>query len=57
MKKVITKEVEANIKQLRSIGIGYRRIATKTGLKVDTVKKYCKRHNIAGYLGGVDKEI
>jgi len=56
MKRVITDEIATRIKQLRAIGIGYGMIATKTGLKVDTVKKYCKRQNIAGYLGGVAKE-
>jgi len=56
MKRVITDEIATRIKQLRAIGIGYGMIATKTGLKVDTVKKYCKRQNIAGYLGGVAEE-
>jgi DNA invertase Pin-like site-specific DNA recombinase len=53
MKKVIINEIEQEIKELRSLGVGYRQIAKKTGLKVDTIKKYCKRHKIAGYKGGM----
>ena len=58
MKRVITDEIAAEIKQMRANGIGYRMIANKFGLHSDTIKKYCKRNNIAGYLGGVaDKNM
>jgi len=36
------KEIATKIKQMQAVGVGYRLIATKTGLKVDTVKKHCK---------------
>jgi len=33
----------------RSKGIGYKAIATKLGLSRDTVRNYCRIHNMGGY--------
>ena len=41
------------IKELRSKGIGYRRIAHYLGINYNTVKKFCQRNGISGFLGGV----
>lgn len=39
-----TQEIE-RIKDLQNKGYGYRKIAAETGISVNTVKSYCKRHS------------
>ena len=53
MKKVITADIADRIARMRARGIGYRRIANE--LKVDSVKKHCKRKGTGGYHGGMDR--
>ena len=38
-----TQEIE-RIKELQNKGYGYRKIATETGISINTVKSYFKRH-------------
>lgn len=40
----MTNEEKQNIRQLQTRGYGYRSIAAMTGLSVNTVKSYCRRH-------------
>lgn len=42
--------VDLSIKDLRAKGLGYKAIADIVGSNKDLVKKYCKRHGIAGFV-------
>lgn len=43
-------EVQAcQIREMRLKGIGYRAIATVTGLSRDSIRNYCKTHGINGF--------
>lgn len=44
-----TQEIE-RIKDLQSKGYGYRKIATETGISINTVKSYIKRHPVNGIV-------
>ena len=43
-----TPEQEAQIKLLRKLGIGYRKIATELDLNRDAVRYFCKQNELAG---------
>jgi len=40
----MTSEQKKRLEQLRSGGIGYKRMATELGLSLNTVQSYCRRH-------------
>ena len=42
----MTDQQREKIIKLRRLNYGYKAIANKLGIPVDTVKSYCKRHNI-----------
>lgn len=42
----MTKNDKERINALQNRGFGYKRIATETGLPVNSVKSYCRRHPI-----------
>lgn len=44
----MTHEEKETIKELRLKGCGYGKIAKNTGIKLDTVKSYCRRHGLGG---------
>lgn len=45
-----TQEIE-RIKDLQNKGYGYRKIATETGISINTVKSYIKRHPVNIVVG------
>lgn len=40
----MTNEQKKRLEQLRSEGLGYKRIAAELGLSLNTVQSYCRRH-------------
>ncbi len=36
------------IRKLRMQGLGYGKVAERTGLKLETVKSFCRRHGLRG---------
>lgn len=44
----MTWDEKEKITYLREEGYGYKVIASKLSLPLDTVKSYCKRNNLAG---------
>ena len=45
----MTDQQKEEIIKLRRLNYGYKTIANKLGLSIDTVKSHCKRHNIMAY--------
>ncbi|WP_352418023.1 RNA polymerase subunit sigma-24 [Proteiniborus sp.] len=45
----MTKEQEEKIKQMRHLGIGYKKIASEIGLSRDSVRGYCRRNGLDGF--------
>jgi len=50
---MISDKQKQRIEMLRSRGYGYRKVADKLGLNLNSVKSYCKRNG----LGGVAKPV
>jgi len=46
----MTNEQRINIQKLRDAGFGYKKIAEKLQMSENTVKTYCKRHGLDGYI-------
>ena len=46
----MTPDQKEEIHKLRQQGLGYKAIATELLLTVDTVKGYCKRHDLNGQV-------
>lgn len=46
----MTEEQRQKIKSLRYQGFGYKQIAKATGFSRDTIRGYCKRNGLHGYL-------
>lgn len=44
----MTDEQKLQIANLRSAGLGYKKIAERMGLSENTVKTYCRRHGLGG---------
>ena len=44
--RLMTDQQKEEIIKLRRLNYGYKTIANKLGLSIDTVKSHCKRHNI-----------
>ena len=42
----MTEEKQVKINELKSIGLGYRRIASELKLNLHTVKSYCRRNGL-----------
>jgi endogenous inhibitor of DNA gyrase (YacG/DUF329 family) len=42
----MTNEQKKRLEQLRSEGLGYKRIAAELGLSLNTVQSYCRRHPV-----------
>ena len=42
----MTNERKKRLEQLRSEGLGYKRIAAELGLSLNTVQSYCRRHPV-----------
>ena len=40
----MTNEQKKRLEQLRSEGLGYKRIAAELGISINTVQSYCRRH-------------
>ena len=45
----MTKDDTTKITELQNKGMGYKRISALTGLPVNTVKSYCRRHAVGKY--------
>ena len=54
---MVTALQEAQIRQLRSQGMGYRNMANQLNLSRDTVRNYCKTNNLNGYREAVQANI
>lgn len=46
----MTDEQRIKIHNLRIAGVGYKRIAEQMQISENTVKTYCKRHGLGGYM-------
>lgn len=40
----MTDKEKLQIKKLREKGVGYKKIAAMTGIKINSIKTYCRRH-------------
>ena len=47
--QLMTKDGTTKIIELQNKGMGYKRISALTGLPVNTVKSYCRRHPACGF--------
>ena len=45
----MTNEQREKITELRNNDIGYKRISALTGISINTVKSYCRRHPVSEY--------
>ena len=53
----MTKSQEEQIRLLREQGVGYRNIGNTVHLSRDTVRNYCRTHNLSGYREAVKLNI
>ena len=53
----MTNEQRAKITDLRTLGYGYSKIASMTGLSKDSVKAYCRNHGLGGIRHGEPTDI
>ena len=53
----MTNQQEEQIRLLRAQGVGYRNIGNLVHLSRDTVRNYCKSHNLSGYNPAVKLNI
>ncbi len=44
----MTKAEKESIRHLRAIGAGYKTIATRLGLSLDSIKRFCQRNSLTG---------
>jgi endogenous inhibitor of DNA gyrase (YacG/DUF329 family) len=45
---MMTNNEKEMIRELRMQGLGYGKVAERTGIKLETVKSYCRRHGLRG---------
>ena len=54
---MVTVLQEEQIRQLRAQGMGYQSIANQLNMTRDSVRNYCKSHNLNGYPEAVQANI
>lgn len=54
---MISDKQKQRIEMLRSRGYGYRKVADKLGLNLNSVKSYCQRNNLGGVAKPERKKI
>lgn len=52
----MTDNQKEQIKSLRLSGLGYKKVAQELCISVDTVKSYCRKHNLTGVMATVDNK-
>lgn len=43
--------------ELRDLGLSYSKIADALGISINTIKSFCRRNNLGGYVGKGNKNI
>ena len=46
---MMTNNEKEMIRELRMQGLGYGKVAERTGIKLETVKSFCRRHGSVSY--------
>lgn len=52
----MTDNQKQQIKSLRLSGFGYKKVAQELRISVDTVKSYCRKHNLTGVMAIVENK-
>jgi hypothetical protein len=53
----MTEQQAAHIQSLRNVGLGYLKIANALSLSINTVKTYCRRHDLHSVMSGQNPAI